>query len=113
MKRVIVESPCRAPTETQRLLYRSYLNRALRDCIERGESPYASHATLVGPLDDRNPSERALGIEAGYAWWDLADYIVFYIDHGWSEGMLLAAERAGILDKPYQTRSLSEDHTDE
>lgn len=84
----------------------AYLERCLRDCIDRGESPYASHKMLTTCLDDEKPEERKLGIEAGLAWRRRADLRVFYTDRGWSRGMLAAREmydRDGLV---YQVRSL-------
>lgn len=91
MRRVIVESPYAGDVE----LNLRYLRACLRDCILRGESPYASHGLLTQPgvLRDDVPEERKTGIEAGYAWWEGADDLIFYIDLGWSRGMLAAKER--------------------
>lgn len=57
----------------------------------RGESPYASHGLISGALDEA--TERQRGIEAGYAWWRVADKVVFYTDLGWSRGMAAAMDR--------------------
>ena len=89
MKRVIVESPFKGDLVRNK----QYLERCLRDCIRRGESPYASHKMLTGCLDDDNPNERILGIEAGLAWKRAADLTAFYTDFGWSDGMELARGR--------------------
>lgn len=91
---VIVESPFKGSTKLsvaeQEDAYtrnRRYLERCLRDCIERGESPYASHKMLTYCLDDRDPEERAKGIAAGLVWRRLAHKRIFYIDYGMSPGM--------------------------
>lgn len=85
MKRVIVESPFAGDVERNR----AYLAAALRDCLKRGEAPFASHGlyTLPGVLDDNNPEERALGISAGFAFHEVADRCVVYTDLGVSTGM--------------------------
>lgn len=64
--RVVVESPYAGDVERNL----RYLRAALRDCLLRGEAPYASHAiyTQPGVLDDDIPSERTRGIHAGLAW---------------------------------------------
>jgi hypothetical protein len=92
MRRVVVESPYAG--DVQRNV--AYARAALADSLRRGEAPLASHLlyTQPGILDDLIPEERARGIEAGLVWADLADASVFYIDHGWSSGMLAALERA-------------------
>ena len=99
---VIVESPFSGDLTKNRL----YLQKCLRDCIERGESPYASHGLLPSALDEA--TERRLGIEAGYAWWRAATKIAFYIDLGWSRGMNAAMERL-TRDKyamPFEVRRI-------
>ncbi len=93
MRLVILESPFAGATPADRHRNEMYLRRCIRDSIQRGESPYASHKILPGALDDTN-YERKIGIEAGYAWWAKADAIVFYLDHGMSGGMAAAMVRA-------------------
>lgn len=85
MIRVIIESPFAGDVERNR----TYLRRAMRDCIKRGESPYASHGLLTqeGVLDDDDPAERKLGIQAGFVWREVADKTVVYVDYGISTGM--------------------------
>lgn len=75
MRLVIVESPFAGATPDDRLANRVFLAAALRDCLARGEAPFASHGlyTLPGVLDDDRPDERKLGIEAGLAWGDRAE----------------------------------------
>lgn len=92
MLKVIVESPFAGNTT----LNTKYLNAALKDCLLRGEAPFASHAlyTQKGVLDDNNPAERSLGIEAGLVWGDSADKTVVYTDLGTSDGMKYGIERA-------------------
>lgn len=74
------------------------------DSLQRGERPFASHLlyTQTGILDDTKPEERKFGIEAGFAWWECADMVVFYLDYGVSAGMIdalmLAARREMSVD---------------
>ncbi len=91
MKIVVVESPYANDTT----INHAYCVRACKDAISRGEIPFASH--LIYPLvyDDLIPAEREAGITAGYAFWDLAERIVFYCDRGMSPGMIRAWHRAG------------------
>lgn len=106
MRRVIVESPYRGASQAERLRNISYLKRCLRDCIMRGESPYASHGLLPGALEEDKPEERVLGVDAGYAWWEAADLIVFYADNGWSDGMKIARGRCEFYSKAFMVRYL-------
>lgn len=108
MRRVIVESPYAAGTAQGRKDNITYLRRRLRDCLMRGEAPFASHAiyTQHGVLDDEAPEERALGIEAGLVWGRQAEATVVYRDRGISEGMRQGILRAEAEGRPVEERYL-------
>jgi hypothetical protein len=114
MRLVIIESPYKGDV-TRNL---RYLRACIRDCISRGESPYASHRMLTDALDDDDPGERELGITAGLAWrkatWDDQDGThrvipVFYLDLGWSGGMKSAAALYTKEDRYHEMRYLPKD----
>lgn len=86
---VVIESPYAAPTDEGVAANLTYLDRCILDCLRRGETPYASHKMLTTALNDRAPAERALGIQAGLAMRKILAPR-FYIDLGWSSGMLAA-----------------------
>lgn len=92
MKLVLVESPFAGDVDRNL----RYLRAAMRDCLMRGEAPFASHAlyTQPGVLDDGKPEERTLGIEAGLLWGAKADATVVYVDLGISPGMEQGIARA-------------------
>jgi hypothetical protein len=94
MRLVILESPYAAATEDRREAHVRYARDAMLDCLRREEAPLASHLlyTQPGILDDADPAQRALGIEAGLAWGRKADATVVYVGFDVSPGM-----RAGIL----------------
>jgi hypothetical protein len=96
---VIIESPYRAHTSEAVYTNTTYLNECIRDSLDRGEAPFASHMMYTTTLNDCHAGERELGISCGYAWWPNAELIAFYVDHGWSEGMLAARDRATALGK--------------
>lgn len=107
MKKVIIESPFAGDQEANE----RYLNECLRDSLDRGEAPFASHGlyTRPGVLDDSSYRERIKGIKAGFAWRELADLTAFYIDLGISQGMA-----DGVLDvirkgRPLEFRSIVSD----
>lgn len=105
MKLVIIESPYAGDVEANV----AYARAATADSIrEHGEAPIASHLlyTQPGVLDDSLPQERALGIAAGLAWRAVAQAAVFYVDRGWSKGMLAAKELYDTEDFPYSIRSI-------
>lgn len=105
MRLVVIESPYAGEVA----LNRAYLERCIRDCATRGESPYASHKMLTDALDDNDPEERKLGIDCGLAWRRRADLRVFYIDRGWSRGMLAARKLYDDDGLTYEIRELGEE----
>jgi hypothetical protein len=106
MRLIIIESPYRAATAKEKYENLRYLEACIADSIHRGESPYASHRMIPGALNDLIPEERDLGIRAGYAWWKVASKVVFYLDHGWSEGMKRALHRAKTMQIPWEERRI-------
>lgn len=96
MKLVIIESPYKGNNYEDLDLNLRYLRAALRDCLLRGEAPFASHGlyTQDGVLNDRIPEERKLGIEAGFAYRRLCDYTVVYEDLGVTPGMQYGIDHA-------------------
>lgn len=104
MRLVILESPFAGDVEANI----AYAKACVHDCLLRGESPYASHLffTQPGILDDNDPAERTLGINAGLAWGDKADATVVYTDRGMSSGMRYGIERAEKAGRPIEYRTL-------
>jgi hypothetical protein len=96
----IIESPYAATTREGLEANAAYLDAALRDSLNRGEHPYASHAYLTRVLDDGAPGQRQRGLQAGHsltrallasgARW------VFCIDRGVSNGMAFAFDELWI-----------------
>ena len=105
MRRVIVESPFRATQERTAEQHELYLQQALRDCVLRGESPYASHL-LCDALYDDDPVERALGMKCGWAWAEKADAVVVYGCLGVSPGMRESIDRYQKMGLPIERRKL-------
>jgi hypothetical protein len=101
---VIVESPYAGDVEANL----SYLRRCLRDCLARGEAPFASHGlyTQPGVLDDQRPEEREQGIRAGLAWGAVAAKTVVYLDRGLTPGMRRGIRDAIQMGRPIERRRL-------
>lgn len=104
MKRVIIESPYAGDIERNT----AYARRALADSLRRGEAPIASHLlyTQPGVLDDGDPDERRLGIEAGLAWGPVADLTAVYADLGFTPGMEQGIDRAVNEGRPVEVRHI-------
>lgn len=105
MGRVIVESPFAG----HRDMNADYLKACLRDCVNRGEVPFASHGFFVHFLNEDLPDEREMGIKMGYDFWEKADKVVFYMDLAMSKGMQSALIKAFAENKPIERRQLPED----
>jgi len=104
MKLVVLESPYAGNVEENL----EYAREAVADSLSMGESPIASHLlyTQPGILDDNDPEDRTVGIHAGHAWMDAADYVVVYTDKGITEGMQKGIEHAARLGLPTYFREL-------
>lgn len=111
MRLVVVESPYAGDVEGNV----AYARRAMADCLKRGEAPLASHLlyTQPGILDDNKPAERELGINAGLAWARHAERAVFYLDRGWSNGMLAARAYFAEIGTLIEYRYLDKDEGEE
>lgn len=102
MRRVIIESPYAGEIETNV----AYARAAVKHSLSKGEAPIASHLLFTQPgiLNDNDPLERQLGIDAGLAWRGVADLVAFYVDLGWSNGMLAARKIHELDGIPFELR---------
>ncbi len=101
MRLVIIESPYAGDIEANV----GYARRCVRDSLDRGEAPLASHLlyTQPGILRDEVGSERDLGISAGLAWRRVADCTVVYTDLGITDGMRRGVAAAGCGRVEYRS----------
>ena len=90
MKRIILESPYAG--DVCRNI--KYAKECMLNSLGRGEAPIASHLLYTQMLNYDISFERELRIRAGLAWTECADLHVFYIDFGYSSGMLEALRYA-------------------
>ena len=104
MIRVILESPFAGEIERNIL----YARRCIRHSLSLNEAPIASHLlyTQPGILDDNDPEQRRMGIDAGHAWLGVAQLVAFYVDYGMSPGMELAALRVKERDMKFVIREI-------
>lgn len=98
--RVILESPYAGDVERNRL----YALTALRDSLDRGEAPFATHLLYPQVLT----TERLQGLNAGLEWIRVAEKSVVYVDYGITEGMRQGMDLAKKLGVPIEKRSLRE-----
>lgn len=105
---VVVESPWRGDSPGQSRRNAKYARDAIRDCLTRREVPFASHVLYAGSgaLDDNDPEERQLGMDAGWCMYAHADYVVVYDDFGVSPGMQEGIKRARTAGLHVEYRKL-------
>jgi len=111
---VIVESPYAGDVPRNE----EYARRCIKDCLDRGEAPYASHLLYTQVLDDTDPPQRKLGMEAGFEVVRRSDYTVVYEDYGISGDMedgIEIAKDAGheIKRRTIGKNKVSEDEVDQ
>lgn len=99
MKRVCIESPYAAATETDLERNIMYAQKCMYDSICRGEAPFLSHLLYTQVLDDTVAEDRVKGMEAHHSWLDVCDLVVVYTDLGISKGVWDAVEYAGKQNK--------------
>jgi hypothetical protein len=86
-----------------------YLRNCIRDSLSRGEIPWASHGMLAHTraLYEEDPDQRLEGLEINKDFiYFHANKVVFYIDHGMSDGMKAARTWAVMANKPFETRRI-------
>lgn len=101
---VIIESPFAGDVEANI----AYARKCVADSVHRGEAPIASHLLFTQPgiLNDDIPGERKLGIEAGLAWYRVADKCAVYMDRGESGGMRTGIACAHSYGVPVEVRTI-------
>ncbi len=104
MRRVIIESPY-AGDVAENI---KYARQAIRDSLNRCESPFALHLlyTYLDVLDYNVQIDRYKGIAAGLAWHEVADAVIVYQDLGISKGMKQSIEAAKLNKVPVEYRSI-------
>lgn len=100
--RVIIESPYAGDRERNV----AYARACMLDSLRRGEAPFGSHLLYTQVLRDEDAGERAAGMAAGFAWGEVAERVVAYVDYGLSPGMALGLELAKARGVPVEQRTL-------
>lgn len=98
----IIESPFAGDTERNL----RYLKEAIRDSINRGEVPFASHLFYTQVLDDTIADQRRLGLHLGLQYYRAAKRCAVYEDYGVSHGMQQGIAMANANDVPIEHRQL-------
>ncbi|HLD98374.1 MAG TPA: hypothetical protein VI815_03540 [Candidatus Nanoarchaeia archaeon] len=110
VKFVDVETPYMGSNENEVRRNLLYARACVRDCLLRGETPFASHLffTQPGILDDNIQTEREMGIEAGKVLIESLPNIVtvVYQNLGISNGMQYGIDRATKNGRTVEYRTL-------
>lgn len=102
MNRIIIASPYSGNIERNV----AYAREALRHSLEQGEAPFAPHLLYPVVLDDNAPKERERGMQAGFEWITTCDLVAFYIDYGWSSGMIQELKVARLYHRKIEVRGI-------
>lgn len=108
MRRVVIESPLSPSNGFSFEDNQEFARRCMKDSLDRGEAPYASHLLYTQMLDDFDPAERKLGMEAGFVWGEAAQTVAVYTDRGMSSGMIEGIKRAQARGARIEFRTLGE-----
>ena len=103
--RVIIESPY-AGVDLD--LNVEYARRCLRDSLDRGEAPFASHLLYPQVLNDAAKKERRLGMSRALDWYECADMVVVYMDRGITVGMRLGISYARQIGLARENRYIND-----
>ncbi len=106
MKLIIIESPYAGDIA----MNVEYARACVRDSLNKGEAPIASHLlyTQSGILRDEIEEERNWGIKAGLAWHRVAELVAVYNSLGISLGMEHGISTAEMNGTPIEYRTLEE-----
>ncbi len=74
--------------------------RLCRKVVEAGHAPFPPHLIYTRFLDDRDPSERVLGIACALTFMAVCDEVWVYTADGFSSGMGRELDHAFRLCKP-------------
>lgn len=102
MLRVIIASPYAG--DTDRNIY--YAREAMWHSFEQGEAPFASHLLYPTILDDHTERDRERALQAEYEWLAIADLVAFYVDYGWSPGMIKELKVARLAHRKIEVRHI-------
>jgi hypothetical protein len=100
---VVIESPYGGENVERNV---RYLRAAIRDSLDRGEAPFASHGLYTTGVDDTFSKDRSNDIAKGFRFRDVCEYTVVYTDLGISQGMELGIRDSKKKCKPVKYRTL-------
>ena len=106
MDTVLIESPYRGDSYENTGQNVLYARACLLDSLRRGEAPFASHLLYTQVLDDTDPEQRTLGINAGLAIGLRCTISAVYYDRGISGGILMGINAARSVGRKVELRAL-------
>lgn len=104
---VVIESPFAAQDEWEIELNKAYARECCRWALLNGLVPLASHLLYTQMLDDKDPIERVIGIEAGLRVNAVAaKATLVFLDRGLSSGMEKGIQRSLSEGRPVHALKL-------
>jgi hypothetical protein len=103
--RVIIESPLGGPEIEANL---RYARLCLRDSLDRGEAPFASHLLYPQVLNDAAKKERRLGMSRALDWYECAEMVAVYMDRGITVGMRFGISYARQIGLARENRYIND-----
>lgn len=97
---ILVESPFAGEVDENLAYAQKCMRHVFLSSFSAPQIPIASHCYFTLALDDRNPAERSIGMNAGFAMRSLASEVRVYLDRGLSGGMIHGIRGAIEAGKP-------------
>ena len=97
---ILVESPFAGEVDENLTYAQKCMRHVFFSSYSGPQIPIASHCFFTIALDDRNPAERSIGMNAGFAMRSLASEVRVYLDRGLSGGMIHGIRGAIEAGKP-------------
>ena len=103
-------SPYRGKTPEQVQVHFNYAVNLTREMLLYGHCPITPHLYITACLNDNEPDERKIGLEAALELLEKCDAVIVGQRYGISEGMAAEIEKAKQLNKPvfYRDRNIAD-----
>lgn len=105
-KAAVIITPFAAEDYSKAAAVKRYGDRCIKDSVQRGESPVASHLFYYDVLNVKNPIERDIGLLSQLTWIPKCDIVVVYVDFGITPAMRVAINVAQLKSKKLEFRTI-------
>lgn len=105
-RNVILITPFMAEDPALAEKMKRYAKRATKDSLNKNEAPLASHLFYYSVLNEKDPIERDIGLQAQLSWIRVADLVAVYVDFSITPAMKVAINNAKLLQKKIEYRTI-------